>query len=215
MKASQLRCWISCSVLFYFSFSQNLYASDDVEMTIEKISTHLPIFNQELSFYLPHDWTLVFSQIEGGMFTAEFLPENEALQNWSSMLCIQGFKGLSANIEPRDFLDTMAEAYRENCHGEVLYERVEDEFINGHETASAIMGCTQMPNTHLNELQANAYKEVEHLGEIGHYTAVKGKKDLYLIHKSMRGEAFTSKSVPIGKTNYREFMSAITPFKLN
>ncbi|PKG56219.1 hypothetical protein CXF83_06735 [Shewanella sp. Choline-02u-19] len=215
MKASQLRCWVSYSVLFYFSFSQSLYASDDVDVAIDKIAKRLPIFSQKLSFYLPHDWKLAFSQSEDGMFTAEFLPKNEQLRNWSSMVCIQGFKDLSANIEPSDFLDTMAEAYRDNCYGDVLYERVDDEFIDGHQTASAIMGCTRMPNTHLNGLQANVYKALEHLGEIGHYTAVKGENDLYLIHKSMRGEEFTSTSAPVERANYREFMSAITPFKLN
>lgn len=214
MKVSKLRCWVSYSVLFYFSFSQSLYASD-VDVTVEKIVKRLPIFSQKLSFYLPNDWRLAFSQSENGMFSAEFLPPKEQLQNWSSMVCIQGFKDLSANIDPRYFLDMMAEAYRDNCHGDVLYVRVDDEFIDGHETASAIMGCTRMPNTHLKGLQANAYKALEHLGEIGHYTAVKGENDLYLIHKSMRGEEFTSASAPIGIANYREFMSAITPFKLN
>ncbi|MCL1051579.1 hypothetical protein L2755_18365 [Shewanella abyssi] len=215
MKVSQLCYWISYSVLFYFSFCLNLYASDDVDMTIDKISKRLPIFSQKLSFYLPNGWKLAFSHLEDGMFTAEFLPKNEELRNWASMVCIQGFKGLSDNIEPVDFLDTMAETYRDSCHGEVLYQRVEDEFINGHQTASAIMGCTRMPNTHLTELPANVYKELAHLGEIGHYTAVKGEKDLYLIHKSIRGREFTSTSAPLEKTNYREFMSAITPFKLN
>lgn len=215
MNASQLSRRVICSVLFCCSFSVNAYASEATDSSFNKTPKLLPIFSQKLSFFLPNDWKLAYTHLEDGMFSAEFLPQSEGLHNWSSMVCIQGFEGLSANIAPEEFLDTMVDTYRESCSGEVIYQRVDDEYINGYQTASAIIGCTQMPNSHLNELQIDFYSEPPHLSEIGFYTAVSGERDLYLIHKSLRGAEFKAITAPIEKTNYREFMSTVSPINLN
>ena len=215
MEASQLSRWVICSVLLSCHFSMGAYASETTESSIDKSPMQLSIFSQKLSFFLPNDWKLAYTQREDGMFSAEFLPQVEGLNNWSSMVCIQGFEGMAVNIKPDDFLDTMVATYRDNCSGEVIYERVDNEFINGHQTASAIIGCTRMPNTHLNGLEIDFYKEPQRLSEIGFYTAISGEKDLYLIHKSLRGNEFNTISTLVEKKNYREFMSAVSPFNLN
>ncbi len=215
MKASPLPRWVICSVLFCCHSLMSVYASETTETSIDRLPKQLPIFSQKLSFFLPNDWKLAYTQLEDGMFSAEFLPQTEGLHNWSSMVCIQGFEGMSANIKPEDFLDTMVDTYRDSCNGEVIYERVDDEFINDYQTASAIIGCTRMPNSHLNEFEIDFYEEPQRLSEIGYYTAVSGDKDLYLIHKSLRGTEFNTITAPIEKANYREFMSAVSPFNLN
>ncbi len=215
MKASQPSRWVICSVLFCCHFSMGAYASETTESSIDKSPIQLSIFSQKLSFFLPDDWKLAYTQIEDGMYSAEFLPQVEGLNNWSSMVCIQGFEGMAANIKPEDFLDTMVDTYRDNCSGEVIYERVDNEFINGHQTASAIIGCTRMPNSHLNGLEIDFYNEPQRLSEIGFYTAISGEEDLYLIHKSLRGAEFNAINTWVEKKNYHEFMSAVSPFNLN
>ena len=52
------------------------------------------------------------------------------------------------------------------------------------------LGCTAMPNMHgVTPLNPKAYASTPQ-GEIGYYTVVSGNKDLYLLHKSMRGAVF-------------------------
>ncbi|MCL1137931.1 hypothetical protein [Shewanella pneumatophori] len=184
--------------------------------TIHQSSQQLVIFEQTINFNLPSDWKLAHSEQQETMFSAEFVPANQELQTWSSMVCVQGFKGVAADIEPELFLETMANVYLENCQGEMVFETLPSEPLNGHETASAIIGCTKMPNSHIKSIDKTTAYEANHgLGEIGHYTAVKGKADLYLIHKSIRGDSFSKANPPVKSQNYQEFLSSITPLSLH
>ena len=180
-----------------------------------KIPQQLAIFEQTLNFNLPSDWKLAHSAQLETMFSAEFVPAGQTLQTWSTMVCVQGFKGVAAGIEPQTFLTAMAEVYLETCQGEMIVEHLTSEPLNGHETASAIIGCTLMPNSHLRVAQAQAQTGTSRLGEVGHYTAVKGKSDLYLIHKSMRGDSFSQANPPLKAQNSQEFLSSIRPLSLH
>ncbi|MCK8044655.1 hypothetical protein MSG37_07140 [Shewanella sp. 1CM18E] len=184
--------------------------------TVNQSSQQLVIFEQTINFNLPSDWKLAHSEQQDTMFSAEFVPANQELQTWSSMVCVQGFKGVAEDIEPELFLETMANVYLENCQGEMVFETLPSEPLNGHETASAIIGCTKMPNSHIKSIDKTTAYEANHgLGEIGHYTAVKGKADLYLIHKSIRGDSFSKANPPVKSQNYQEFLSSITPLSLH
>ncbi|GIU41376.1 hypothetical protein TUM4438_05380 [Shewanella sairae] len=181
-----------------------------------KMPQQLAIFEQTFNFSLPTDWKLAYSAQQETMYSAEFLPADQELQNWSTMVCVQGFKGVAEDIEPELFLETMANVYLESCQGEMVFESLPSEPLNGHETASAIIGCTKMPNSHIKAIDSTTAYEANHgLGEIGHYTAVKGKSDLYLIHKSMRGDSFSQTNPPLKAQNYQEFLSSITPLSLH
>ena len=185
------------------------------EPPLQQSAQQLVIFDQTINFNLPANWKLAHSEQQATMFSAEFVPANQELQTWSSMVCVQGFKGVAEDIEPEVFLQTMANVYLESCQGDMVFESLPSEPLNGHETATAIIGCTKMPNSHLKSIDnTNAYEANHGLGEIGHYTAVKGKSDLYLIHKSMRGDNFTQANPPLKSQNYREFLSSITPLSV-
>ncbi|MCL1146784.1 hypothetical protein L2747_12320 [Shewanella marinintestina] len=175
----------------------------------------LVIFGQTFNFNLPVDWKLAYSEQQETMYSAEFVPMGQELQTWSSMVCVQGFKGVAEDIEPQEFLETMANVYLESCQGEMVFEDLPSEPLGGHETASAIIGCTQMPNTHIKSIKGVAYSSATSLGEIGHYTVVKGKADLYLIHKSIRGNTFNKANPPVKAHNYQEFLSSIMPLSLH
>lgn len=185
------------------------------EDAIDSASNQLAIFSQTIHFSLPLDWKLAFSQQQGAMYSAEFVPNTQSLHSWSSMLCVQGFKGMAENIEPQTFIETMAEVYLESCQGEMVFEPLVSSALNGHETARAIIGCTNMPNTHIKSVDGIAFKENSTLGEIGYYMAVRGKHDLFLIHKSVRGDAFNKDNPPFQAENYQEFLSTNLPISLN
>ncbi|WP_049772134.1 hypothetical protein [Shewanella sediminis] len=188
---------------------------DDAEINPIGISHKLPIFSQEVSFNLPGEWKLAFNKQQAGMYAAEFVPSGQQLRAWSSLFCVQGFEGLSENIEPEAFLDSLATAYAETCEGEVIYNKLGETEVDSLEGFSAILGCTRMPDTHkATRLTANGKTSVPQ-GEIGHYTAISGVDDLYLLHQSKRGDLFSVDNPPLESLNHREFMSAISPLRLS
>ncbi|GIU04895.1 MULTISPECIES: hypothetical protein [unclassified Shewanella] len=198
----------------FFAIPSYGVSAEAAEKQVAKAPQQLAIFSQTLNFNLPLDWKLAYSHQQGTMYSAEFVPASQALHTWSSMLCVQGFKDVAEDVSPQAFLETMAAVYFESCQGDTVLEDLPSEPLNDHETASAIIGCTKMPNSHLKSTKAISANEVATQGEIGHYIVVRGKQDLYLIHKSIRGEAFTKQNPPIQADNHQEFLSTITPLSL-
>lgn len=214
----QMRLWQGASVLMLCS----LIGSESVEAKLdmprhESNASHshvLPVFSQQLGFNLPEGWRKAYHEERAGMFMAEFVPEQEALNQWSALFCVQGFKDMAESVSPEQFLDAMAETYQASCDGEVVYQKLGDTQVDGHDGFQAILGCTTMPNVH-GATQFNPTAFTSHpQGEIGYYTVVSGDKDLYLLHKSMRGEVFSADKPPLQAANSADFISALAPFSL-
>ncbi|ABK49696.1 MULTISPECIES: hypothetical protein [Shewanella] len=214
----QMRLWQGASVLMLCS----LIGSESVEAKLdmprhESSASHshvLPVFSQQLGFNLPEGWRKAYHEERAGMFMAEFVPEQEALNQWSALFCVQGFKDMAESVSPEQFLDAMAETYQASCDGEVVYQKLGDTQVDGHDGFQAILGCTTMPNVH-GATQFNPTAFTSHpQGEIGYYTVVSGDKDLYLLHKSMRGEVFSADKPPLQAANSADFISALAPFSL-
>ncbi|QYK02260.1 hypothetical protein [Shewanella psychrotolerans] len=147
----------------------------------------LTIFKQQLGLYFPSHWRLAHSEQIGTMFSAEFVPQQEFLTSWSSLYCIQAFKGLANAIEPELFLDTFASNYQQICEGEVKYQKLGASSIEGKQSYSAMLTCSKMPHTHRGESKQDVA-----MGEIGHYTVIAGADDLFLLHRSARGDDLLS-----------------------
>lgn len=214
----QMSLWQGASVLMLCS----LIGSESVEAKLdmprhESSASHshlLPVFSQQLGFNLPEGWRKAYHEERAGMFMAEFVPEQEALNQWSALFCVQGFKDMAESVSPEQFLDAMAETYQASCDGEVVYQKLGDTQVDGHDGFQAILGCTTMPNVH-GATQFNPTAFTSHpQGEIGYYTVVSGDKDLYLLHKSMRGEVFSADEPPLQAANSADFISALAPFSL-
>lgn len=204
---------LTTSLLPFAAYGQGLILDDFLDGS--EVKHELAIFSQEVSFNLPKEWKLAFNEQQAGMYAAEFVPANEDLRAWSEMFCVQGFEGLSENIQPEALLDSLATAYRETCEGEVIYNKLGETEVDGLDGFSAILGCTRMPDTHkATRLTATGIVSVPQ-GEIGHYTAISGVDDLYLLHQSQRGDVFSTDKSPLESLNHREFMSAISPLRLS
>lgn len=163
----------------------------------------LSIFSKTVSFELPVGWDMAFNSSKGQMFKAEFVPAGETLNDWSDLFCIQGFEGLADNIQADQFLNDFVKTYEDTCQGEVIYDQLGMTQIGGQEAYHGIIGCTVMANF----LQNRGTGKQQ--GEIGYYAVIKGSEDLYLLHKSMRGDVFNEQSAPLKSANHRQFMSNI------
>ena len=89
-----------------------------------------------------------FNEKRGDMTMAEFVPSDESLNNWSRLVCMQGFKGLADDVEPEQFLNSMADTYRQHCQGQVIYQQLGSSKVDGLEAVHGLLGCTSMPNIH-------------------------------------------------------------------
>ncbi|WP_394129104.1 hypothetical protein [Shewanella maritima] len=164
-------------------------------------------FARKFGFLPPLTWKLAFHEIQGDMFMAEFIPADERLNDWSGLVCMQGFKGMANDISPERFLDSMADRYQEFCEGDVVYEKLGSSKVDGLEAVHGLLGCSRMPNIHHASIVVERNFTSPLKGEMGYFTVVSGSDDLYLIHKSLRGEIFSSETPPLTKDNYRQFMA--------
>ncbi|MCL1068846.1 hypothetical protein L2735_18930 [Shewanella olleyana] len=184
---------------------RTITANSDAEGGSEQ--KQLSIFSNKVSFELPVGWKMAFNSEQGTMYKAEFVPAGETLNDWSALYCIQGFKGLAANIDSTQFLDRFAGTYQETCQGSVTYEKLGMTQIGGKEAYHGIIGCTNMKNLYGGGTSRSRQ------GEIGYYAVLKDTEDLYLIHKSMRGEVFSESNPPLNGSNHRDFISKMLQLK--
>ncbi|QIR15455.1 hypothetical protein [Shewanella aestuarii] len=210
--------WLTLACLIPFaSLSANPFPAQntifgDENTTIGKVEMpkdvqQLTDFASKFGFLPPLSWKLAFHEMQGEMFMAEFIPANESLNNWSGLVCMQGFKGLANDIEPQVFLDGMADTYKEHCEGQVVYTVLGASEVEGLKAVHGILGCTVMPNIHHKSIFVDKTFSTVPKGEIGYFTVVSGAEDLYLIHKSIRTAVFKENKPPLDATNYRDFMA--------
>lgn len=95
--------------------------------------------------------------------------------DWTELVSVQGFKEFTA-LPPQKILDVLASQIQKSCPKDFNYQALGPLKISGNLGAKAIIGCSQ----YLGESGPEK-------GEIGYYFAIKGEKDLYLIHKAYRG----------------------------
>ncbi|GGQ26886.1 hypothetical protein [Shewanella litoralis] len=167
----------------------------------------LTTVSQTFGFLPPLSWKLAFNEKRGDMTMAEFIPANETLNDWSSLVCMQGFKGLAEDVEPEEFLDSMADTYKEHCQGEVIYQQLGSMKVEGYEAVHGLLGCTSMPNIHNASAIVSESYVTSPRGEMGYFTVISDDEDIFLVHKSIRTAVFAAESAPVTQNNYREFMA--------
>lgn len=192
--------------------SNQLYAGDLVRVNkipedIKSIKAVIPIFSQKVSFELPIGWKPAFQDHKSDFYMIEFIPKNESIENWSNLILVQGIKNLSDKITPEKYLDNLSIRFKSICGDRMIYNKIGNLSIDGYHAFSAILGCSEMPMS--NETGINQGQS-----EIGYYISIQGKKDIYLIHKSMRGKSFNLKQSPLTKQNYKDYISNLLPIEL-
>ena len=139
----------------------------------------------------------VSGQAPGGSYIIEFLPRGQALASWREMLTAQGFQGQTASA-PVVALELLGRQIRQICdHRPFSRERIQEPAPD-HYTVLAIIGCSR-----LRADRPTGVRKGE--GEFGLYLAVRGKRDLYVVHRSWRGPGFDSAVLPVAQAALDEW----------
>lgn len=194
-----MKIFLFIVILFFNSYA---FAQDSKEMTSSTV-----IFDQKIEHNVPHGWKPVFENAGPAHYILEFTPENQTKENWTEMFTVQGFKGLAERAEPEVLLGLTGKMHKDFCNNNVVFIILENEKIRGFPAKSAIIGCTGVSKN-------NPVGLKEGMSEVAHYTAVKGKQDMYLFHKAVRGGNLVRKALPINRTNAKTFIEDFKPFKL-
>ncbi|MEM6581633.1 MAG: hypothetical protein AAF699_10195 [Pseudomonadota bacterium] len=187
--------------------AQEVKTVDNVPVKVSSAKAVVPIYSQRVAFQLPADWKPAFQDQNAAMFMMEFTPKDEDTQNWSNMFSIQGFKNLAARTGAEGFLDNLASGFAAACGENRVYEKYTSPDIDGFETATAVLGCAEMPADHPTGVKKGQ-------SEIGVYYAIKGEKDIYLIHRSIRGAAFEPSDTPITQANVESLIRPFSPLEV-
>jgi len=199
---------VSLLMLFTLTVSAAEFESvDAIPEDVKSVAAVIPIFSQKVSFNLPSNWKAGFQNERSGAFLMEFIPQDEVLENWVNLFTIQGFEKLADKTKPIDFLDGLAQRLKESCGQNSVYEQLGHLTVSKHKAFSAIMGCS-------NSLDAKNSSAKKGKSELGYYIAIQGQHDYFLIHKSIRGDAFDKDDTPINPDNAEEFIAEFMPIEI-
>ncbi len=199
--------------------NQNLsnVANENASSTSENVRLSIPVYSQKIFMGLPsRSWQPVFESHDPS-YRIEFIPSNEASEDWKNLISIQGFRGFvknfyrSADEAPKSLLAlysfTFRESYESKCpEGKFVFEPAGEVDINTDNYLGFIMGCLVPSKI------KTAVKDMNN-GELGYYILIEGSEDLYLIHKAVRAEE-VSLLESLNKANAAEFISSIEPIRL-
>lgn len=183
--------YIISSIVFLMTINVTnmALAKDKIARPIPPIIAEIQIFSQKLRFRLPHDWKHAFTDQNAKLYLVEFIPKAEQKENWTNLYSIQGHKDFNPAIKPEDVSDKIARAFYNTCPETTIYSKIGAKLIHKHEAFFAVIGCSKMPKDDKTGLKKG-------MAEISYYAFIKGKRDLYIIHKSVRGEGFAPDKLP-------------------
>ncbi len=154
-----------------------------------KITVEIPIYSQKIRFSIPFEWQYAFTDQNASNYLVEFIPKTETIENWTHLFTLQGIKNYDPEVKLIDIANQTASKFVKICPDNAVYTPIGQQKIHHHNAFSAIIGCANMPNNAATKLKVG-------MSEISHFIFVRGKKDLYIIQKSIRSNAFENTSFP-------------------
>jgi hypothetical protein len=153
-------------------------------------------------------WQLAHEYKADNHYILEFVPKEQRIDAWSEMITVQAFFGLSLDrITPKAFLSGLRAKMEQRCPATFVYEDsgpLRPESTAAH---SAIIGCGSAPRDESFGIRKGQ-------GEVALFVAFSGKKDLFLVQRAHRGEAFHHNSPPINSQNVSTFIKDLEPIQL-
>jgi hypothetical protein len=165
----------------------------------------IAMFSEKVTLMLPAGWKLGYKDEKPLQSIYELVPKDQSVENWSEMITVQGYKDLGARegSSPRFFLEVLQSRLRQPCGPDFITQNLGPQTIDGHAAHAVILGCPKMG------APASGAKIGQ--SEIALYVAIKGKKDMYLFHHAMRGDAFDPKTPPITADNVSKLIAKTDP----
>lgn len=175
------------------------------------VNVVMKVYNQTLSYQYPKVWNLApaYRVQKGGYYMVEHLPKEQTLENWKEMLTYQGYKNLAQKegVTSIKMISSMKERIKKVSEEELYFKPLYNWKLNGYDAAMALIGLKKLPSN-----MGKSFPEGQ--GELGLYLVIKGKKDVYVIQKSWRSEAFTEKHLPISMDELDKWIKVLAKTKL-
>lgn len=188
--------------------SQNqLSKIDTIPDDIETVKVVMPVYSQKVAFNLPSNWVAGSQNQQPGWYLIEFLPKDESIKGWNNLLSVQGFENLAGKISGEAILDKIANGFKSICGEPFVYNKLGASKVDSYDAYSAIIGCAEF-----NESQPTGAQKGQ--SEMGYFYAIEGKADIYLINKSIRGNAFDAENPILNENNSDEFLKKILPIEI-
>ena len=97
--------------------------------------------------------------------------------------------------------------HRKSCGESLVKISIGDLRVDGHDAHAAIIGCGSVAADRPSGLKKGQ-------GEVAYFIAIRGRKDMYLVHRAVRGPEFDPRSPPITPANGLRLMRELEPIKL-
>lgn len=165
----------------------------------ETANMTLPIFSQKLELSFPKGFKAGAQNQQGNVFMIEFVPKDEAVENWSQMLTVGGYQNLAANHSAESAQKLEAGSIQVACPKEFVFEKIPYTHPQGYNSSLAIVGCSKHP-------------AMPTKSELALQLVIQGKKDIYQVKKSFRAPV-GSKST-LSKTNYKTLAAEVLNTKV-
>lgn len=130
----------------------------------------IPVFSQKIGFDFPQSWT-PHSQRQGRVYLMEFIPSGQTLETWREMITLMGLQD-GASVTPESVLQGEKELVRKHCPEAFHAQDLPSPSHQGYLSRRFIAGCGKTQNSN---------------SEYGLYFYVWGKRDLYMLKRSIRG----------------------------
>ena len=181
------------------------------DMPGTEISSVIRVYNQTIAYPFPKEWGVnpVFKNQKGNHFIIEFIPKEQTLNAWKDMFTIQGFQSLATNnMSPEKMILVLKQQFDRIAPTMSYYRVIYNGDINGYPGIIVLMGIKELPNSAVPTLPKGT-------GEIGLYLALKGKEDMYLIHRSWKSSLpYTDDKLPFDKNEYNKWLKILRQIKL-
>lgn len=207
-------------IFIVLSISFNLFAEEKREafdraianVPGDSINSVMLVFNQTINFPYPKEWGFnpVHKNQKDNHFIAEFIPKEQTLNDWKDMFTIQGFKHLAnrKDLTPEKMLLTLRQQFNSIAPSMSYYKEIYKGDVNGYSGAIVLMGIKEIPKNVNPTLPKGT-------GEIGLYLALKGKSDMYIIHRSWKSSLpYTDEKLPMSKSELSRWTNLLKQIKL-
>ncbi len=183
---------------------------DTIKVSGEYVKSVTRIYSQTLVYSHPKSWPLnpIYRKQTKNHFIVEYIPKNQTLKNWKDMFTIQGFENLvSQGITSIKMLDFIKQKLYSIAPDKFYYDEIFRGDINGVSGVIVLMGIKELPKTLIPELPKG-------VGEIGLYLVLQGKKDIYIIHRAWKGEAYSDKELPMSENELNKWIKLLKKISL-
>lgn len=133
-------------------------------------SARAQLVNENLLVAVPDGYKVDYGDKKDAMIINEMVPTSETVKNWTEMVTVQIFSGMT-DVTPERFKERMEGLWRSVCP-QAQTQTVSNDAENGYAAAVWQMSCPLNPNTGKPEQTW--------------FKAIQGKDSFYLVQKAFR-----------------------------